>query len=344
MTEPMRSAGGSRADLPVDYSLRGKRVWVAGHTGMVGSALVRRLRRDACTVLTVERSQLDLRRQAEVEAWVAASRPEVVLMAAATVGGIHANRSRPADFIYDNLAIVLNVVAASFRGNVEKLLYLGSSCIYPKFCSQPMTEDLLLSGPLEPTNEAYATAKLSGIMLARAFRTQWGMDCICALPTNLYGPGDSFDLQNSHVVPALLRKLHEAKEAGRDTVEIWGTGQPRREFLHVDDAADAIVFLATRYSGQLPVNIGCGEDISIAELADVAAEVVGFRGRLVYNREMPDGTPQKLLDVARMNALGWRPRISLKEGLRDAYAWYLTRVASGEPVGRRLSLDGAAAA
>jgi len=252
-----------------------------------------------------------------------ASKPHVVLIAAATVGGIHANRSRPAEFIYDNLAIALNIVHTAHEIGVEKLLFLGSSCIYPKYCVQPMSEDQLLNGPLEPTNQWYAMAKLAGLMMAKAYRAQHCMDFIAALPTNLYGPGDNFNLQQGHVVASLLRKLHEAKLKGDDIVEIWGSGLPRREFLHVDDLADALIHLVTHYSGDEPVNIGSGWDISIAELADLAAEVVGYRGQFAYNTSMPDGTPRKLLDTTRMTALGWRPQIPLFEGLQNAYAWYL---------------------
>jgi GDP-L-fucose synthase len=308
------------------FSLTGKRVWVAGHRGMVGSALVRRLREEACEVLTVTRQAVDLRRQVEVEGWMRTSRPDVVLIAAATVGGIHANRTRPAEFIYDNLAIALNIVHTACEIGVEKLLFLGSSCIYPKYCAQPMTEDQLLSGPLEPTNQWYAIAKLAGLMMGKAYRAQHGMDCIAALPTNLYGPGDNFDLQQGHVVAALLRKLHEAKLNGDGAVEIWGTGRPKREFLHVDDLVDASIRLVTHYSGDEPVNIGSGQEVSIAELADLAARVVGYRGRLAYDTSMPDGPPRKLLDVTRMTELGWQPRIPLFEGLQHAYACYRKRL------------------
>lgn len=314
------------ADCQTNYQLAGKRVWVAGHRGMVGSALVRRLERERCELLTVGREEVDLRRQAEVEAWMQAAAPQVVLVAAATVGGIHANRSRPGDFIYDNLAIALNLLHGAQQVEVEKLLYLGSSCIYPKLCAQPMTEDLLLSGPLEPTNQWYAVAKLAGLVTAQACRLQWGMNYITALPTNLYGPGDNFDLQQSHVIPAMLRKLHEAKVRGDATVEIWGTGRPKREFLHVDDCADALVHLVKHYSDTQPINVGSGEEVSIGELAALAAEVVGYRGGLVFNTEMPDGAPRKLLDVTRMNTLGWWPRIRLADGLRDAYSCYLSRM------------------
>jgi len=290
---------------------------------MVGSALVRRLRQEACELLTVTRQELDLRRQAEVEDWMRASRPDVVLIAAATVGGIHANRSRPAEFIYDNLTIAVNILHTACEIGVEKLLFLGSSCIYPKYCAQPMTEDQLLTGPLEPTNQWYAIAKLAGLMMATAYRAQRGMDCIAALPTNLYGPGDNFDLQQGHVVAALLRKVHEAKLNGDRAVEIWGTGRPKREFLHVDDLAVALIHLVTHYSDDEPVNIGSGQEVSIAELADLAARVVGYRGQFAYNTSMPDGPPRKLLDVTRMTELGWRPRIPLFDGLQDAYACYL---------------------
>ncbi len=314
------------------FSLDNKRVWVAGHRGMVGSALMRRLRRERCELLTVARGELDLRRQAEVEHWMRESRPQVVLIAAATVGGIHANRSRADEFIYDNLAIAMNVVHTAAEIGVEKLLFLGSSCIYPKLCTQPMTEDQLLSGPLEPTNQWYAIAKLAGLMLAKAYRVRHGMDFIAALPTNLYGPGDNFDLQQGHVIAALLRKLHEAKVRGDRSVEIWGTGLPRREFLHVDDLADALVYLLTHYSGEEPVNIGSGHEVSIAELASLAAEVVGYHGELVYNTSMPDGPPRKLLDVTRMTELGWRPRTPLFKGLQDAYACYLSQLPRPAPI------------
>lgn len=313
------------SDKPGHGKLVGKRVWVAGHNGMVGSALRRRLAREDCVLVTVERDEVDLRRQGEVEAWIRRARPDIVLIAAATVGGIHANRSRPAEFIYDNLAIGLNVLQAAREVAVEKLLFLGSSCIYPKFCQQPMSEDMLLTGPLEPTNEWYAMAKLAGLTAARAYRLQWGLDYITALPASLYGPGDNFDLENSHVIPALLRKFHEARMKGEKVVEIWGTGKPRREFLHVDDLAEALIHLVEHYSDEGPINVGSGEDISIAELASLVARVVGYEGQLVYNTAMPDGTPRKLLDVTRMSGLGWKPKISLEVGLRDAYASYLAR-------------------
>jgi GDP-L-fucose synthase len=308
------------------FELAGKRVWVAGHRGMVGSALVRRLERERCEVLTATRQECDLMRQEQVEAWVTRARPQVVLVAAAKVGGILANDSYPAEFLYDNLMIEANVIDAAYRAAVEKLLFLGSSCIYPKLAPQPMPEESLLEGQLEPTNQWYAIAKIAGIKLCQAYRRQYGCDFISAMPTNLYGPGDNFDLLSSHVVPALIAKMHAAKEAGAAEVEIWGTGGPRREFLHVDDLADACVHLLRVYSGELHVNVGCGEDLTIAELAGKIRATVGFAGRLRYNAERPDGTPRKLLDTSRLEALGWRPRISLEQGLADAYRWYRERV------------------
>jgi GDP-L-fucose synthase len=308
------------------YPLAGKRVWVAGHRGMVGSALVRRLEREGCEILTATRQECDLARQEQVERWMSAARPQAVLVAAAKVGGILANDTWPADFLYDNLMIEANVIHTAWKVGVEKLLFLGSSCIYPKHAPQPMSEDSLLTGPLEPTNEWYAIAKIAGIKLCQAYRRQHGCDFISAMPTNLYGPGDNFDLMSSHVVPALIAKMHDAKQSGAEEVEIWGTGTPRREFLHVDDLADACVHLLQVYSGQEHVNVGCGEDLTIAELAETVRRVVGFAGRLRYNSERPDGTPRKLLDTSRLNALGWRPRIALADGLAEAYRWYLERV------------------
>ena len=307
--------------------LSGRRVFVAGHRGMVGSALVRRLS-GLCEVLTVRRGEVDLRRQAETEAWFAATRPEAVIVAAATVGGILANDTRPAEFLYDNLMIAANVLEAARRVGVQKLLYLGSSCIYPRLAPQPMAEEALLTGPLEPTNQWYAVAKIAGLKLCAAYRRQWGCDFISAQPTNLYGPGDTYDLQASHVVPALIAKTHHAKVTGAPAVEIWGTGRPRREFLHVDDLADALVFLLERYSGEAQVNVGWGEDVSIAELAALVAEVVGFKGGFRYAADKPDGAPRKLLDTTKLTRLGWRPRIPLKQGLHNAYAWFVENKAS----------------
>jgi GDP-L-fucose synthase len=309
------------------FPLRGRRVFVAGHRGMVGSALLRRLERERCEVIAVGRREVDLRRQADVERWFAATRPEAVIVAAATVGGILANDTRPAEFLYDNLQIAANVIEAARRSEVKKLLFLGSSCIYPRLAPQPMLEDALLSGPLEPTNQWYAVAKIAGLKLCAAYRRQYGADFISAQPTNLYGPGDTYDLQASHVVPALIAKTHHAKLSGEGEVEIWGTGAPRREFLHVDDLADALAFLMERYSGESHVNVGWGEDVSIRELAELIAEVVGFTGSFRYDTAKPDGAPRKLLDVSKLTTMGWRPRIALREGLADAYRWFLANAA-----------------
>lgn len=314
---------------PLPYRLAGKRIFVAGHRGMVGSAVVRRLAEgdQDCTVLTVSRQDLDLRDQAGVRAWLADTRPHVVILAAAKVGGILANDTYPADFLVDNLAIETAVIEGAFRAGVEKLLFLGSSCIYPKHAPQPIPEEALLTGPLEPTNEWYAIAKIAGLKLCEAYRRQYGADFISAMPTNLYGPGDNFDLQDSHVVPALLRKAHEAKLKGLPKLEIWGTGEPRREFLHVDDCADALVYLLQHYSGARHVNVGSGTDVTIRELAETIAEVVGFEGELVYDTTKPDGTPRKLMSGGRLAAMGWEPRIGLRRGLEQTYAWYLENVA-----------------
>jgi GDP-L-fucose synthase len=311
--------------------LAGKRLWIAGHRGMVGSALVRRLAHATGEILTVTRQQCDLRRQADVERWMREARPEVVVIAAAKVGGILANATYPAEFIYDNLIIEANIINAACEVGVDKLLFLGSSCIYPKRAPQPIPETCLLDGQLEPSNQWYAVAKLAGVKLCQAYRRQYGCDFISAMPTNLHGPGDNFDLLTSHVVPALIAKMHAAKMAGAPEVEIWGTGRPRREFLHVDDLADACVHLLEVYSDEAPINVGCGADLTIAELAEKVRAVVGFEGRLRFNPERPDGTPQKLLDVTRLTALGWRPQISLAEGLTVTYRWYLDHVVPGEP-------------
>lgn len=305
------------------YDLRGKRVFVAGHRGMVGAALMRRLAAEDCELLTIGRDQVDLRNGEAVSRWFADARPQAVFMSAAKVGGILANDTYPADFLYDNLAIAANVTHASFQTNVEKLLFLGSSCIYPKLAPQPIPEDALLTGPLEPTNESYAIAKIAGIKLAQAYRRQHGVAYISAMPTNLYGPGDNFDLNTSHVVPALIRKAHEAKLAGAASFEIWGSGAARREFLHVDDCADALVLLMKTYNGYDHLNVGCGADVTIAELAQLVADAVGFKGAITKDASKPDGTPRKLLDITRLSALGWAPRIDLPTGLADAYRWYL---------------------
>lgn len=315
------------------FPLAGRRVYVAGHGGMVGAALMRRLANEGCTVITATRAELDLRRQDATEAFLARARPDAVFVAAATVGGIAANAGRPAEFLYDNLAISTNLIEAARKADVGKLLYLGSSCIYPKFAPQPIPEDALLTGALEPTNEWYAVAKIAGLKLCAAFRRQYGCDFVSAQPTNLYGPGDTYDLQNSHVVPALLAKVHRAKVAGARSVEIWGTGRPRREFLHVDDLADALVFLMERYSAESHVNVGWGKDVSILELAHEIAGVVGYDGDFSFAADKPDGTPRKLLDVSRLTALGWTAKIGLREGLADAYRWFLDHVASADARG-----------
>jgi GDP-L-fucose synthase len=305
------------------FSLAGQRVFVAGHRGMVGSALLHRLGREQCEILTVGRRDVDLRRQAETEAWMAQAKPDAVFIAAATVGGILANDTRPAEFLYDNIMIAGNVIEQSRRLGVRKLLFLGSSCIYPRLAPQPIPEEALLSGPLEPTNQWYGIAKIAGLKLCAAYRRQYGCDFISAQPANLYGPHDNYDLRGSHVIPALLAKTHRAKMEGATEVEIWGTGEPKREFMHVDDLVDALVFLMQNYSDEPHVNVGWGKDVSIAELAALVAKVVGFTGSFRYNTDKPDGVPRKLLDVSRLTAMGWRPQIGLRDGLADVYQWYL---------------------
>jgi GDP-L-fucose synthase len=309
--------------MTTEFSLRGRRVWVAGHRGMVGSALVRRLASEGCEVLAATREEVDLTRQAETEAWVARHRPQAVFVAAAKVGGILANSTQPTDFLYENVMIAGNVLRAAASYGVEKLLYLGSSCIYPRQAAQPIVEEALLTGPLEPTNEAYAVAKIAGMKLAAALRSQHGCDFISAMPTNLYGPGDNYDLTTSHVLPAMIRKAHEAKVSGAKTLTIWGTGTPRREFLHVDDCADALVHIMRVYSEPGHLNVGCGDDITILDLARLVAEVVGFQGQVVTDPSYPDGMPRKRLDVSRLNALGWSRRIGLREGVTSTYAAFL---------------------
>lgn len=308
------------------YSLKGKRVWVAGHRGMVGAALVRRLTREDCDVLTATRDDVDLTRQADVERFVEAQRPHAIFMAAAKVGGILANDTYPAEFLYQNVMIAANVTAAAHRFDAEKMLFLGSSCIYPKLAPQPIPESALLTGPLEPTNEWYAIAKIAGIKLAQAYRRQYGAHYISAMPTNLYGPGDNFDLASSHVVPALIRKAHEALASGAATFQVWGSGRARREFLHVDDCADALVLLMKTYDGYDPVNIGSGEDVAISDLARLVADAVGYKGGITNDPSKPDGTPRKLLDVSRLRALGWAPEIDLRTGLHATYEWYRERL------------------
>jgi GDP-L-fucose synthase len=307
----------------VSYSIEGKKVWVAGHLGMVGSAIVRRLASEGCDILTAPRSELDLRRQADVEAWLADRRPDAIFMAAATVGGILANETRPADFLYDNIVIETNVVHAAMRTGVEKLLLLGSSCIYPRLAPQPIPEAALLTGPLEPTNQWYAVAKIAGIKLCQAYRRQYGCDFISAMPPNLYGPNDNFDPVSSHVLPALLLKAHRAKVEGQQALEIWGTGTPRREFLYVDDLADALVHVMKTYSEEEPLNVGAGYDVTIAEVAQTIMRVVGLAARLRFDCSKPDGTPRKLLDSGRLQKMGWKPAISLEEGVQKLYAWFL---------------------
>jgi GDP-L-fucose synthase len=314
-------------DGRVAYDLTDKRVWVAGHRGLVGGAIARRLADEPCEVLTAGRERADLRRQAEVEDWMAEARPHAVVLAAAKVGGILANDRYPADFIQDNLQMETNVIAAAQRLSVEKLVFLGSSCIYPKHAEQPLTEDALLTGPLEPTNEWYAIAKIAGIKLCQAHRRQHGCDFVSAMPTNLYGPGDNFHPDHSHVIPALIRRFHEAKVNGDSQETVWGTGKPMREFLYVDDCADAVVHILKRYSGERHLNVGTGTDVTIAELAETVRRVVGFQGELVWDTSKPDGTPRKLLDVSRIEALGWRARTDLETGLAKTYDWYLRHIA-----------------
>jgi GDP-L-fucose synthase len=310
------------------FSLEGKRIWVAGHNGMVGAALVRRLARENCVVLTATRREVDLTRQTEVEAWVADQRPQVVVVAAAKVGGILANYTYPADFLYDNLAIETNIIHAAYRSNVEKLLFLGSSCIYPRLAPQPIHESSLLTGPLEPTNEWYAIAKIAGIKLCQAYRQQYGCDFISAMPTNLYGPGDNFDLETSHVLAALLRKAHEAKASHAEEMEVWGTGTPLREFMYVDDCADAQIFLLKNYTGAEHINVGSGEEVRILELAELVSKIVGFAGRVRLDHSRPDGTPRKIMNSAALRALGWSPSVALREGVLATYEWYQRHVAN----------------
>ena len=312
---------------------RDSRVFVAGHRGLVGSAVLRRLHQlGYANVLTATRDQVDLRDQAAVNYWFRANRPEFVFLVAGTVGGILANSTRPAEFIYDNMMIHATVVHSAHLFGTTKLLYLGSSCIYPRNCAQPMSEEMLLTGQLEPTNEAYAIAKIAGIKLCQAYRAQYGSDFISAMPTNLYGPNDNFDLSSSHVLPAMIRKFHDALVEGRNEVSIWGTGAPRREFLHVDDLADACVYLMQRYSDVMHINIGTGEELSIADLAELVKRVVHPKATIVYDRSKPDGTPRKLLDVSRLHALGWKHRISLGEGIESTYQWFLEHRADARGV------------
>jgi GDP-L-fucose synthase len=320
MADPVTPPVGTKSD---PFRLRGRRVWLCGHRGMLGRAIAPRLSALECEVLTAGRESLDLRRQADVEDWMATHRPEVVIMAAATVGGIHANDTRPAEFLFDNLAIESNTIHGAWRTGVAKLLFFSSACVYPRDAAQPMGEDALLTGPFEPTNEWYATAKLAGLKMAQAYRRQYGCDFITAVPTNLYGPGDTFDVASSHVVPALMRKAHEAKQSGHTTLDVWGSGRPIREFLHVDDCAAAAVFLLEAYSDSAMINVGSGQETTIRELAETICDVVAFDGRLRFDGTKPDGSPRKLLDSARIGAMGWRPRWRLREGLAQTYEWFL---------------------
>jgi GDP-L-fucose synthase len=308
---------------PLLFDLKGKRVYVAGHNGLAGSAIVRRLASEGCEILTATRTELDLTQQSATEAWLTRYKPDAVIVAAGHVGGIYANDAFPADFITDNLAIGLNVIRGSYKAGVKKLLALGSSCIYPKLAPQPMSEDSLLTGPLEPTNEWYAIAKIAAIKLCEAYRRQHGADFISAMPTNLYGRGDNYHADNSHVPAALLRRFHEGKMADAPAVTVWGTGAPRREFLCSDDLADACVFLMKHYSGLEFLNVGTGEDVTIAAFASEVAHVVGYKGKIDYDTSRPDGPPQKLLDVSKIKKLGWSPKISLRDGLAAAYADFL---------------------
>ena len=316
------------------YGISGKRIWVAGHRGMVGSAVVRRLESENCEVLTVGRDRVDLRRQAEAEEWMAEARPDAVIMAAATVGGILANSTRPAEFIYDNLAIETNIIHGAYRVGVEKLLFLGSSCIYPRNAPQPMKEEYLLTGPLEPTNQWYAIAKIAGIKMCQAYREQYGCDFISAQPTNLYGPGDNFDLNTGHVIPALIRKAHEAKVSGAAEMVIWGTGKAKREFLYVDDLADALVFLLRNYSNQLQVNVGTGEDVSVSELAELVCQAVRVTPKIRFEPTKPDGAPEKVLDCQLLKSQGWKSKTGLRTGLEALYEWYTTAGHGGVVRGR----------
>lgn len=301
------------------------RLFLAGHKGMVGSALLRRLATENFEIITADHKALDLREQSEVRSFFRREKPDVIILAAARVGGILANDSWPADFLGDNLAIEMNVIDGAHRAGVERLVFLGSSCIYPKFAEQPIREDALLTGALEPTNEWYAIAKIAGIKLCQAYRRQYGRRYISIMPCNLYGPNDNFDLETAHVLPALIRKFHEAKQAARSEVVVWGSGTPRREFLHVDDLADAIAFLLDRYDADAPLNCGAGFDVSIRELAEKIGSIVGFEGRLVFDPAKPDGTPRKLMDSSRIATLGWKPRIGLDEGIAETYRWFLER-------------------
>jgi len=311
-------------NFPIPYDVTGKRIWISGHRGMVGSALVRCFKNEAVgDILLTTRAELNLLNQIDVERWVQDNKPDVVIVAAAKVGGIHANNTYPAEFLYENTLIAANIIHAAHKADVEKLLFLGSSCIYPKFADQPIQEDSLLTGSLEPTNEWYAVAKIAGIKLCQAYRKQYGRDFISAMPTNLYGPGDNYHPENSHVIPALIRKAHIAKTVGADTMEVWGTGTVRREFMHADDCADGLIFTLKNYSADPHINIGTGKDITIQDLAETIAQVVGFKGKLINNTSQPDGTPRKLMANDKLKSMGWTSSISLETGLKQAYRWFL---------------------
>jgi GDP-L-fucose synthase len=311
--------------MPKLFGMQGRRVFVAGHRGLVGSAIVRRLAEAGCDVVTAGRERVDLLRQGDTEQFLLSTRPDVVIIAAGKVGGIHANSTFPAGFIYENLMIAANLIHGAFRAEVSKLLFLGSSCIYPKLAPQPMTEEALLTGPLESTNEWYAVAKIAGLKLCQAYRREHGADYICAMPTNVYGPGDNYHPENSHVVAALIRRFHEAKQTKSARVTVWGTGTPRREFIFADDLADACMLVLECYSAESPVNVGTEEEITIADLAQRVAQVVGYRGEVLFDPSRPDGTPRKLLDISRLRALGWKPRTPLAIGLERTYAHFAAR-------------------
>ncbi|MBL8831616.1 MAG: GDP-L-fucose synthase [Rhodospirillales bacterium] len=311
-----------------EFDLSGKRVFVAGNRGMVGAALVRRLAAEKCTILTAPKAELDLTRQGPVEEWLAREKPDAVFLAAARVGGIHANNSRPAEFLYENLAIQSAVMHGAWKAGVRKLLFLGSTCIYPRLAPQPMREDALLTGPLEPTNEWYAIAKIAGLKMCHAYKKQYGVDFIACMPTNLYGPHDNYDLEMGHVPAAIIAKVHRAKLAGDPTIPVWGDGSPMREFMHVDDLADACVFLMKNYTGLDAFNVGTGKEVTIAEFARTVCKVAGYSGSLAFDTSKPNGAPRKLTDPSRLMALGWRPKIDLEPGLADAYRWYVDNVAS----------------
>jgi GDP-L-fucose synthase len=310
------------------FDLTGRRVWVAGHRGMAGSAIVRRLERESCEIVTADRDELDLLRQAEVHAWMAGSGIDAVFLAAAKVGGILANSTRPAEFIYENLVIETNVIQAAKDAGVKKLLFLASSCIYPRMAEQPMREEALLTGALEPTNEWYAIAKIAGVKLCQAFRRQYGCDFVSVMPTNLYGPGDRYDAEGGHVVAALIMKIHAAKVANSPTVELWGTGTPKREFLFSEDLADACIFVMKNYSGEMCLNVGTGRDMTILELAESVARIAGWQGTFTFDQSKPDGMPRKVMDVSRLSALGWNAPSDFETGMKEAYRWYAENIAS----------------